>query len=220
MKCKVCSYESNENFSVCPYCGEGSSLQSQSYSDSPLITKENKSYNSSDVEKIEKFLKTCGSFENNQNELTMTTSLSEGDFAKWSIVVIVSEALLLLFSLQIVTKMFPDINSGLFILLFFVLLAISVYFINSCKLKVDSSGITIKTVFKKYFIPKEKIVSLNCKIVKRTVGKRQCASFYDIFIIMKDKSFFNKVELDTGLCYMDKIHTDYLIDKFNEHLGI
>ena len=37
---------------------------------------------------------------------------------------------------------------------------------------------------------------------------------------MKDKNVFHKIDIDTGLCYKDKIDVDYLIDKFNEHLGL
>ena len=29
MICKICGYEANQNFSICPYCGEKASLQNQ-----------------------------------------------------------------------------------------------------------------------------------------------------------------------------------------------
>ena len=48
-------------------------------------------------------------------------------------------------------------------------------------------------------------------------GLELMTPFYDLFIIMKetDKIFFNKIEIDTGLCYKNKIYVDYLIDMFN-----
>ncbi len=98
---------------------------------------------------------------------------------------------------------------------------------------VNSSGITVKTLFGKYFIPKEQIDYCDCRSVTRWTiksyrhgsGYRRRGSvtvspelYLDVFIIMKDKS--KDYEFDTGLCYKMSEPANYLKDEFNRFLGV
>ena len=98
---------------------------------------------------------------------------------------------------------------------------------------VNSSGITVKTLFGKYFIPKEQIDYCDCRSVTRWTiksyrhgsGYRRRGSvtvspelYLDVFIIMKDKS--KDYEFDTGLCYKMSEPANYLKDEFNRILDV
>ena len=248
MICKVCGYESNENFSVCTYCVNEISSQNQtsfvnqnnqynqnnsSQYQTPFTRPNPQSnqynqgnqynnYNSEPTNNysqnqfdrpVARHYKTYGSnmpdyfregwkcsFEIDQSEIRMERFLNGGDFVGWTLIVMI-----LLFIL------FPIFIFPIFFLLIFIFIP--------AKIKVNSNGITIKTIFKQYFLPKEKIDSIICRTVTRSKGRYGSESFYDVFIVMKDKSVANKQNLDTGLCYKNKIHVDYLIDMFNERLG-
>ena len=153
------------------------------------------------------------SFEINQNELKMTRFVNGGEFSIWS-----SIAVGIIIALLFIAIIFFDISDFFIILL--VLMITCSQILTYSIFRVNTSGIFIKTIFKEYFIPKEKIDSLVCRTVKRKKGRYGTQTLYDVFIIMKDKNVFHKIDIDTGLCYKDKIDVDYLIDKFNEHLGL
>ena len=277
MICKVCGYESNENFSICPYCGEEINSQNQAYftnqnqyNQNPFnqnnqydpsqyqtpFTKPNpqpnnqynqanqyNNYNSAQTNNyqnqsyrpvpVARHHKVYGSnmpdnfkgfgctFEVTQNDLYMSRNLNGGDFVFWSIIAIVLGVFLIGFGPVFLPFFGPLLSdfSPFFIIVLFIFLVGSSLFLTNAKIRVNSTGITIKTILKEYFLPREKIDSLVCRTVTRSKGRYGRESFYDVFIVMKDKSVSNKLNLDTGLCYKNKIHVDYLIDMFNERLG-
>ena len=166
------------------------------------------------------------SFTINKNELKMSRFVSEGEFS------IISTIVLLIFIIpgmlipsELLEKMFPNERIGIIVIIVLFIVCFSLFYIlKYCIFTVNSSGITVKTGLKEYFIPKDKIDSIVCRTVKRKELKyalELMTPFYDLFILMKekDKKLFNKIEIDTGLCYKNKIHVDYLIDMFNERLG-
>ena len=178
----------------------------------------------------------CCSFENTPNELKMRRILNGGDFCG-GVFLLIALVLLLIVGIPVafcyLVEFFPilEIISGiaqsmtgfLFILLLILILGLILgsSFLSIAEIRVNRNGITIKTLIHKYFIPSEKIDSLVSRTVTRGEGDRRgrAETFSDVFIIMKDRSICNKIELDTGLCYKNKVHVDYLIDEFHEHLG-
>ena len=275
MICRICGYEDNGNFSVCPYCGSSTSSQNQTSSmnqnnqtnsnpsqcqtqfTSPNI--QNNQHNIGNQQNnyqnqpnrpvarnfpnydrnMPDYFRHFGcSFEVNQNELKMSRNLNGGDFTfLLRILSSLLGLLLLAFFFKLSSSQFIDFIHNVdiqifpfYLIIFFIVLAISFNFMTRSKITVNSTGITVKTACMKYFMPKEKIDSIVCRTVTRSIersrrfgssrryGRTPTDSFYDVFIIMKDKSVCNKTELDTGLCYKNKVHVDYLIDEFNEHL--
>ena len=257
MICRTCGYQENGNFSVCPYCGTSTSSQNQTssmnqnnqnniedqqnnYQNQPnrTVVRNNTNY---DINMPNYFRGFGCSFKVNQNELKMSRNLNGGDFTFW--LKILSSLLLggvfmyfftYLHSLPTskITNFMKKIDIQMFpfyVIIFFIVLAISFNYMTKSKITVNSTGITVKTAFIKYFMSKEKIDSIVCRTVTRTIesyrygrsrryGRTPTESFYDVFIIMKDTSVCNKTELDTGLCYKNKTQVDYLIDQFNEYL--
>ena len=187
------------------------------------VSRLHKGYSSNMPESFKGF---GSSFTINKNELKMSRFVSEGEFS------LISTIVLLIFIVpctltpsELLDKMFPDKTVGIVIIIVLFIVCISLFYIlKYCIFTVNSSGITVKTGLKEYFIPKDKIDSIVCRTVKRKELKYSLelmTTFYDLFIIMKerDKKLFNKIDLDTGLCYKNKIYVDYLIDMFNERLG-
>ena len=108
---------------------------------------------------------------------------------------------------------------------------------------VNSKGILITTINRKFFIPKDKIDYCFSKKVKRIYrNSEESESFYDVIIklnytpessnipnnlfeLLNNPNKLLKVritssEIDTGLCYKSKKPTYYLADEFNKYLGI
>ena len=164
-------------------------------------------------------------FKIDKNELKMFRSVNDGEFSTWGwiigsisfIVWYVGGCLYFVYNL----KTLGIFEKILFFLMFgfgFVLLYICKYSLFT----VNSSGITVRTICKKYFIPKDKIDYCSCKIVERVElpeGYNEKKIYYSVFIMMKDRSVFRKkIYIDTGLCYKDKFYVDYLVGRFNELL--
>ena len=166
------------------------------------------------------------SFTINKNELKISRFVSEGEFSLIStIVLFIFLVPLALLPSELFEKIFPNERIAIIVIIVSFIISISLFYIlKYCIFIVNSNGISVKTALKEYFIPKDKIDSIVCRTVKRKelkYGLELMTPFYDLFIIMKetDKNFFNKIEIDTGLCYKNKIYVDYLIDMFNERLG-
>ena len=283
MICKVCGHEDNNNFSVCPYCGNATSSPSQTsfmnqsnytnpsqyqtpfsrpnpqnnqynaenqnnnYNSAPSNTYQNQSprryitrrYPNYGRNMPDYFRGFGCSFENNQDEIIMKRNLNGGDFVYWSPYLLFTLIFLIFFVLPMVFFFFlpllPNflicfigailgaISKAIPLLMGILLVSLIIWlsFLSTAEIRVNKSGITIKTLVHKYFIPSDKIDSLVCRTVTRGEKGRsgRAETFPDVFIIMRDTSIFNKTELDTGLCYKNKVHVDYLIDEFHEHLG-
>ena len=315
MICKVCGYEDNENFSVCPYCGERVSSQTQSQfvnqnnqgnfqnpsqyqtpftSPNPQNNQYNQAnqynsqyqtpftspnpqnnqynqgnqyqnnqynqgnqYNNNSApsnnyqglprkrvprrypnygRNMPDYFRDFGcSFDITEDEIIMTRNLNGGDFSGWEkFIGILLICFVVFFGPAIfgmILNFFPfpfyigsDFGSFLFIASF-VFAVIFPFFMTRARVTVNSRGITIKTFFRKCFIPAEKIDYITSELVIRgesrsRYGRTTVYKYHDVFIIMKDSSVCNKMDLDTGLCYKNKVHVDYLVDEFNGRLGL
>ncbi len=233
MICKVCGYKFNKSKknSKCPFCGEEISSQKQKRkkynkknNDNSLIARPHE-YSSTIPQKFREDW-FC-SFEINKNELKMSRFLNGGQFSfLGNLILFIMGFIFLLgfiFFFPYIIGIVEIILIGMGML--FLIAIIFAQDFTYSTYRVNSSGIIVKTPLKEYFIPKEKIDSIACKCVRRVkkidLDDNYYESFYDLFIILrnKDKHLFNKIDIDTGLCYKDRIQVKYLVDKFNEYLG-
>ena len=243
MRCNICGYEDNKTFSVCPYCGEKVNVSANNffgnnggyngigqnnqnsqniqininngqptYTSQPTYTpqRDNSSkygYN------ITKYFKGLGcSFEQTGDELIMSRSLNGGDFAIWAIVAFISVVLLGALSVSFTSE---------FAFIFIMLFAFFGSFIfTRATIRVNPRGIFVKTIFKEYVIPREKIDKCFHKVVRRRRGRYGHEDLDDVFIRLNDYDLFKKMEIDMGLCYRDIQPALYLVDEFNRILGI
>ena len=223
MICKVCGYKFNKSkkISKCPFCGKEISLQKQK-------RKYNKNNEHSQLVLLRKyrtmpqnFKKLCSSFELNQDELKMSCFVDGGQFSFFGYLIPFITIFVWLILCSFVKMTIPPEYSYLIEFFMVITFFISVAFVSKLTYVtfiVNSSGIIVKTPLKEYFIPKEKIDSIVCR---RIIRGENASSSYDLFIKLrnKDKHLFNKIDIDTGLCYTDRIQVKYLVDKFNEYLG-
>jgi hypothetical protein len=232
MRCNICGYESDEYFSECPYCGNpvtsnrnNSSNLNQEFSNNNLNNSVN-NVNNIHINKIselpkdaEKYFKVpFTSFMRTDNELQFSRMLGLGHFVTFFSllflgILIFVIAFLLCFSIP---NFKQDILFFIVIILITILYPIFVY----ANIRVNSQGIFVKTIFKKIFIPRDKIEKCYYSTTKYKDRYGNVTKTYQTQILLFENYIFNTIFVNTGIGFSDPFPADYLAKEFNKYLGI
>ena len=187
MICKVCGYEASENFSVCPYCGEGK----KEYSPAHQINEQN-------IKPLFKYNSSSFSIENYQD--TFVINLKDGgeffpnkEIGKIAITYAFSYSMI-----WVLLMCLPD-NSQMY-WIFIYIISVSVifliwYLLTNVKAKCifDKEGINISSKKGTLFISKQNVKNISVKIRKETYrtkhGNEIVEYFYYILLEFKEKIY-------------------------------
>lgn len=196
MKCNVCGYEDDKNFSICPYCGEpvtsiSNNVNNYSNSDANYNGIVVQNQNTQNPVPVIRNLPTTQpkGFVKTVNGFKITHQIDDGDFYRRYVAINVLAILcfIVIFIVMLTNDSFDSFDglTGIIFLGIFIFLPLSsllnhIYssFMNNFIFEVDVNGISVKSPMKQYFISRANLNNCWFENISKMVDKFNYTSFF------------------------------------------
>lgn len=188
MRCNVCGYEDNKNFSICPYCGETTVAVYSNINSNNLEITQNKNLNVKNTVPVIGNLPTSQpkGFVRILNGFKIVHRVDDGDFYRryFGVNILAILCFIVLFISLYTNKNFDIIIDMIFvgILIFFSISSLlnHIYssFMNNFTFEVLPNGISVKSPMKQYFISRSNLNKCWFEYVSKNVDTFNYSSFF------------------------------------------